>query len=197
MLLYRAQKNQRRVKEGQRLMCVAVIVLLLVGVSGSKAQTKVVWSSFGSGVNLSADKSTTVISVLGEPLVGAQSGGSIVLSSGFASYVLGKGGISGVSGLRTGIPLTFTLSQNYPNPFNPSTVIEYGLPKRSDVRLRVFNILGQVVATLYEGEQPAGYQRVQWNADVSTGVYIYMLEATPADHHDDRFVQVKKMMYLK
>lgn len=181
----------------RQLMSAAVIVLLLVGVNASYPQTKVVWSSFGSGMNFSADKSTTVISVLGEPLVGVQSGGSVVLSGGFVSYILGKGGISGVSDLRTGIPLTFTLSQNFPNPFNPSTVIEYGLPRRSDVRLRVFNILGQIVAILFEGEQPAGYQRVQWNADVSTGVYIYMLEATPADRHDDRFVQVKKMMYLK
>ena len=181
----------------RRRMNAAVIVMLLVGVNATSAQTKVVWSSFGSGMNLSTDKSTTVISVLGEPLIGAQSGGSIVLSGGFVSYILGKGGISGVSDVRSGIPLAYTLSQNYPNPFNPSTMIEYGLPKRSEVRLRVFNILGQAVATLYEGEQPAGYQRVLWNADVSTGVYIYMLEATPADRHDDRFVQVKKMMYLK
>ena len=197
MILFRAQKNQRSLKEGRRLMSVPVIALLLVGVSGTEAQTKVVWSSFGSGMNLSADKSTTVISVIGEPLVGAQSGGSIVLSGGFVSYILGNGGISKASDLQSGIPLAYTLSQNYPNPFNPSTVIAYALPKRSEVRLRVFNILGQEVATLYEGEQPAGFQRVQWNADVSTGVYIYMLEATSAEHGSDRFVQVKKMMYLK
>jgi hypothetical protein len=95
------------------------------------------------------------------------------------------------------LPTEYALEQNYPNPFNPSTTIQYSLPYRSSVRLEVFSVLGQRVAALYGGEQAAGYQRVQWNAGVSTGMYIYRLEAISIENPNNRFVQVKKMLLLK
>ncbi len=79
-------------------------------------------------------------------------------------------------GFDASLPTEFALEQNYPNPFNPSTVIRYQLPVTSHVRLSVYNVLGQEVATLVEGEQEAGYQTAQWNAvDAASGVYIYRL----------------------
>ena len=76
------------------------------------------------------------------------------------------------------LPLQFALAQNYPNPFNPVTTIVYEIPRRDMVRLRVFNMLGEVVATLVSGEQAAGSHAVRWDASgMSSGVYVYQLTA--------------------
>ena len=79
------------------------------------------------------------------------------------------------------LPERFELGSNYPNPFNPSTLIPYQLPASMAVRLEVFNLLGQRVATLVDGEQPAGLHTAAWDATdeagqaVGAGVYIYRL----------------------
>ena len=79
------------------------------------------------------------------------------------------------------LPERFTLGQNYPNPFNPSTIIPYQLAASSEVRLEVFNLLGQRIATLVDGERPAGFHTATWNATdaagraVGAGVYIYRM----------------------
>ena len=79
------------------------------------------------------------------------------------------------------LPQGFALGQNYPNPFNPSTVIPYQLPTAAHVRLEVFNVLGQQIATLVDGERPAGVHSAVWDATdaagqaVAAGVYIYRL----------------------
>jgi hypothetical protein len=91
----------------------------------------------------------------------------------------------------------FVLKQNYPNPFNPSTTIQYGLPARSTVRLVIYNILGQVVSDLINTEQSAGWNQVVWNANVSSGLYFYRLEAASLDNPSKRFVETKKMLLLR
>ena len=81
----------------------------------------------------------------------------------------------------TALPTNFALGQNYPNPFNPSTVIPYQIPASSHVRLEVFNLLGQRLATLVDGVRLAGTHTAQWDATdaagraVGAGVYIYRL----------------------
>jgi len=76
------------------------------------------------------------------------------------------------------IPTHITLQQNYPNPFNPNTVIEFGLPSMSEVRLEVFDIMGKKVATLYHGKLRAGKYSVGFNAaNFASGVYIYRMIA--------------------
>ena len=85
------------------------------------------------------------------------------------------------------LPARFRLGSNYPNPFNPSTVIPYQLPASMAVRLEVFNVLGQRVATLVDGEQPAGFHTAKWDATdaagqaVGAGVYIYRLSGGGAE----------------
>ena len=83
--------------------------------------------------------------------------------------------------LGAALPEGFELGANYPNPFNPSTMIPYQLPAAMHVRLQVFNLLGQRVATLVDGEQPAGFHTASWDATdaagqaVGAGVYLYRL----------------------
>ncbi len=88
-------------------------------------------------------------------------------------------------------PRSFTLLQNYPNPFNPTTAISYQLSAGSEVSLRVYDILGRLVATLVQGRQNAGTYRVTFNAKgLTSGVYFYRLEA------GDRSM-TRKMVVLK
>jgi hypothetical protein len=76
------------------------------------------------------------------------------------------------------MPDRFALYQNYPNPFNPATTIRYQLPIESDVSLRIYNLMGQQVATLVNESKAAGSYEVSWNAsDVASGIYYYRLEA--------------------
>lgn len=92
---------------------------------------------------------------------------------------------------ESGIPTAFELFQNYPNPFNPTTNIKYALPKESRVRIAVFNILGQEVATLVNSVMPAGYHSVDFKANsIPSGMYIYKIET-------ESFSQVKKMLLMK
>jgi len=89
-------------------------------------------------------------------------------------------------------PSTYELSQNYPNPFNPSTVIEFSLPEDvSNVKLTIYNAIGEKVTDLVNSSLKAGKYSYQWNArNVATGMYIYELRT-------DKFVSVKKMVLLK
>ena len=95
-----------------------------------------------------------------------------------------------------GLPDKFELAQNYPNPFNPTTTIRFDLPKKSSVKLTIYNVLGQQVSTLFDGEQPAGKYEATWDGTsqtgvkVSSGTYFYRLEA-------EGFVSTKKMLLLK
>jgi hypothetical protein len=83
-----------------------------------------------------------------------------------------------IEGEPESIPATFELEQNYPNPFNPSTVIQYGLPRESDVTLDVYNIVGELVARLVDERQSAGRHRVTFDAaGLATGLYVYRLNA--------------------
>lgn len=88
-------------------------------------------------------------------------------------------------------PLQFTLEQNYPNPFNPSTKIKFGLAENTNVKLAVYNLLGELVATLINNQLSAGFYEVEFNAtSLPSGMYIYSIE-TPV------FKEVKKMMLMK
>jgi hypothetical protein len=88
-------------------------------------------------------------------------------------------------------PETFVLHQNYPNPFNPSTTISFALPRETNMSLKVYNLLGQEVATLVSGVQKPGEHEVHWNASgFPSGIYFYKLEA-------GEFVQSRKLVLLK
>ncbi|HEX9615046.1 MAG TPA: T9SS type A sorting domain-containing protein, partial [Bacteroidota bacterium] len=94
------------------------------------------------------------------------------------------------------IPTSFDLKQNFPNPFNPSTMIQYALPVTGPVKVEVFNILGQKIATLVDRIQTAGSWQVEWtgrddmNRVVATGIYLYRI-SSPS------FTMTKKMVFMK
>ena len=106
------------------------------------------------------------------------------------------------------VPERFALSQNFPNPFNPETTIRFDLPVDAEVRLELFDVLGQRVRTLASGWLSAGGQRVVWDgrdeagSAVGNGVYFYRLQADAwrsdaLRSADLRFVQVRRMLLLK
>ncbi len=94
------------------------------------------------------------------------------------------------------LPREFSLHQNYPNPFNPTTQITYDLPAASHVVLRIYNLLGQTVATLRAADEPAGSYTVEWDGrdehgnEVASGLYLYRLTT-------DNHTATRKMMLLK
>jgi hypothetical protein len=89
------------------------------------------------------------------------------------------------------LPSKITLYQNYPNPFNPSTTIRFALPAASPVTLKVFNLLGQEVATLVNEVKPAGEHSVTFDGSaLSSGIYFYQLRV-------NNFVESKKLMLVK
>lgn len=95
------------------------------------------------------------------------------------------------------VPEDYTLSQNFPNPFNPSTIIRYSVPQASRVRIEVFNLLGEKVATLVNNQMESGSYEVNWNArNFASGMYLIRIEALSLEGNKN-FVQVKKAMLVK
>ncbi|MBU1423492.1 MAG: T9SS type A sorting domain-containing protein, partial [Bacteroidetes bacterium] len=103
-----------------------------------------------------------------------------------------------VNEIGSGIPDDYSLSQNYPNPFNPTTTINFSIPKSGLVTLKVYNILGQEVASLVNEEMKAGNYRVNFNANgLASGVYFYKLQAPIKSGQAGSFNSVKKFTLLK
>jgi hypothetical protein len=89
------------------------------------------------------------------------------------------------------IPDKIYLSQNYPNPFNSSTIIEYGIPFYSNIKIELYDILGKKVDTIVSGEHSAGKYSITLNTGkLSGGIYFYTISA-------NNFFKVRKMVYLK
>ena len=99
-------------------------------------------------------------------------------------------GIVGVEDEET-LPTEYALEQNYPNPFNPATTFRYSIPTQSKVVIKVFDILGNEIATLMDEEKSVGTYELRWNAvNLPSGVYFYQLKAGD-------YVDTKKMILLK
>lgn len=165
---------------------------------------KVTWSSFnmGFGETAAASSNFKVKSVAGQVFVGTTRHENTQVISGFLADTLLRSKPVGIDQIEE-LPTRFLLEQNYPNPFNPFTIINYhlpagqaGLPIANWVTLKVYNILGQEVATLVDEKKAAGKYEVQFDGShLSSGVYFYRL--TAGERSDKNFISTKKLLLVK
>jgi|WetSurMetagenome_2_1015567.scaffolds.fasta_scaffold04878_3 PKD repeat protein len=98
---------------------------------------------------------------------------------------------SDVVSVVTEMPIEYALGQNYPNPFNPSTIITYSIPQSSNVSLKIYDILGNEIATLVNEQKEAGSYKIQFDAaKLSSGVYFYSIQAGD-------FLESRRMLLMK
>jgi hypothetical protein len=96
------------------------------------------------------------------------------------------------------LPDKYSFSQNYPNPFNPSTTIEFTLPQKEFVTIKLYDVLGNEVKTLLDEEVDAGLHKLEFNAsELTSGVYIYQLKVHSVSGGADSFTQTRKMTLMK
>ncbi|OGN89812.1 MAG: hypothetical protein A2Y88_12030 [Chloroflexi bacterium RBG_13_48_10] len=99
--------------------------------------------------------------------------------------------VTNIADKTVSINQTFTLHQNYPNPFNPSTIITFELPKSNEVLLKIYNVLGEEVATLLSASLPSGSYQYEWDASgMASGVYLYRLQA-------GEYVETRKLVLMR
>ena len=109
---------------------------------------------------------------------------------------LSEGNPTAIADQVVNTPTKFSLAQNYPNPFNPTTMIRFELPKSSQVKLEIYNVLGEKIRTLFNGAKEAGIYELTWdgkNKDgitMPSGIYLYILIA-------DQHREVRKMILAK
>ncbi len=116
---------------------------------------------------------------------------SIASTNVYSYYALASSAATGVQDQTDGIPTGFSLGQNYPNPFNPSTTITFATAQKGFATLKVYNSLGEQVASLVSRQFDPGVYKVQWNATgVSSGLYLYRLEVNGV-------VLARKMLVVK
>jgi beta-galactosidase len=117
------------------------------------------------------------------------------LKSSYLPYFNFGGAVTDIDENGNLLPEVFSLEQNYPNPFNPETKIVFNLPYSSNVKLKIFDVLGNEISTLVNEYKNAGTHKVDFNLNsltknISSGVYFYRLET-------DSYISTKKMVYLK
>ncbi|MBN1352654.1 SBBP repeat-containing protein [candidate division KSB1 bacterium] len=152
-------------------------------VDGFRAGDTLHFRVWNKSANL--ESSARVAFQTGQPVV-YQTNGFSVLTQLIAAFPTDSR-----ANISLAIPDEFHLLQNYPNPFNPSTTIEFALPKAAFVTLKIYNLLGEEVATLISGKSLAGIYRFNWDASgLANGIYLYRLIA-------GEFVGTKKLILLR
>lgn len=173
-----------------------VLFFLILSTTFLQSQNnKVTWSSFNMGFAEVASYNLKIKSVAGQVFISSVKHENTQIISGFLADTLFR---SMVVGVEQGdeLPSEFLLRQNYPNPFNPNTTIHFELPIATNVILKVYNILGQEVATLVDENKAAGKYDVQFDgSQLSSGVYFYRL--TAGEHSSPNFISIKKLILIK
>ncbi len=178
-------------------------VIFFFGVAHGQSQNTVIaWSSFAGSSGHSTFTNTATWSFLGDFSGGPVQGGNVRVGAGFLAGISSQSVLTSVDE-PVGLPTAFQLHQNYPNPFNPSTTIAYALASKSAVTIQIFNILGQLVTTLVQTEQPAGNYSLVWRGSsdggvqVSSGIYFYRIHAKSNGNPVSEFSQTRKLMLVK
>jgi len=182
-----------------RLSLVPGLVLFIIFCNAKTvAQNNAIsWWAFDAGFGIPNSSTAQVKSALGQSFVGLARQSTNQIESGFLVDTLLRGTIVSVAEEEPSLPDVYSLSQNYPNPFNPVTRIQFSLPAESHVRLIVYNILGQEIASLINAPRQAGNYLIEWDAaHVGSGVYFYRIEARPVAGTSP-FTTLRKMMLLR
>lgn len=170
------------------IRAIVIAGLVLAGSSvAANAQYTITRSVIGSGMTPMSGGGFVMNGTIGQAVIGPTSGNGTFVYQGFWYGQLKDG----VRIQNTGAAADFSLKQNYPNPFNPSTKIEFSVPERTKVTLRVMNLLGEEVARPLDGVMVEGSSYVEFSADdLPSGTYIYRMDA-------GTFSASKRMVLLK
>lgn len=168
----------------------SLLAIYLVMPIKTEGQTRIGSAVIGSGGGRAESNTSRMIVTGGQPIIGQASSSNFGYRAGF--WYQSNDFITSLEQIQSELlPKEFRLGQNYPNPFNPITTISYNLPKTSDARIEIFNILGQRVATLINERKTAGYHTVDFDGTrFSSGVYLYQIQA-------GEYIAVKKMVLMK
>lgn len=165
-----------------------LLIVFLTLQSPLFSQTVLKTGTFGNGSSFSGSAGFLLKGIAGQPAIGKTVNSSFIIQSGFWH---GAWYITDIDQPLFGIPSVFELYQNYPNPFNPTTTIKYDLPVASNVKIEVYNLLGQKLVSLVDEEKPAGKYAVNFEGfNLASGVYFYSIET-------DQFTKVKRMLLTK
>ena len=169
---------------------IGIAVMSVFFISTAFSQYQISNSVFGGGGNKTANTNYTLNSTVGEPFIGKSVSPINQQQAGFW-YIYQQSTITDVENEETTMPTVFKLEQNYPNPFNPSTVIKFAVPEKSNVVIKIYDILGNEIITLVNEEMDAGWYEKSFNANgISSGVYLFRMEA-------ENYVNTKKMILLR
>lgn len=165
-----------------------VSLIILLACATLLAQYTITRSAFGGGCKGTAGGDYTLCGTVAQTAVGIVDNSTYNIHSGFQQIILHY---TPIAEDMMNLPKKFEMFQNYPNPFNPQTSIKYTLPKTANVKIEVYNILGQRVATLVDDVQKAGMYVVTFDAGkLASGLYLYTIRA-------EDFYAVKKMIVTK
>lgn len=151
-------------------------------------QYKISHDVIGNGGTESSDGTNILLGTIGQPSIGVIDTIPYRNDVGYW-YQLGYV-ITGVTTKQSKLPKVYSLDQNYPNPFNPSTTIQFALPEETHVTLRIYDVLGRLVATVINEEMMPGVYRATFDAkNLASGVYFYRI-------HTKGFVKSKKLVVI-
>ena len=174
----------------QRTVLTLAAVLVWVATSLAQQNTVIRSSAIDGGFGERSQGNTMLRAILGQGFAGVTHAGNSVVTGGFFADGRLRGTVVSVEPAQE-IPATFLLEQNYPNPFNPTTTIKFALPKISNVRLSIYDMLGREVSVPVNDRREAGVHEVTYGAvGLASGVYFYRL-------HAGDFVRMRKMILLK
>ena len=166
-----------------------IFIILIISINRILAQYSITHSVFGNGTAKIASKNYNINCTVGQSVSGTCDEASYIHKIGYWYSI--DWIVSDIVDNSILIPNKYKLYQNCPNPFNPETIIRYALPQISNVRIDVYNLLGQRVSTLVNNSVSAGYHEIKFNGShLPSGYYTYRIQT-------DGYHEVKKMMLIK
>ena len=166
------------------------VAVYLFLITSAFSQYQITNSVISNGGAITSNANYIFNNTIGESFIDKISNTTHQQNAGFW-YVYQQSTITSIENEETMLPVVFKLEQNYPNPFNPSTTIQFSIPQQTNVTLKVYDVLGNEVASLVNEEKARGVYNVNFNASqLASGVYFYRIQA-------GNFVETKKMILMK